>query len=121
MKKSTKKIAIALSIFMCLQPVMFAASDIYGEIAALEMELVKINTKAGEYADMSEKELEAKKQKTKKELEKKKAKAKKEFSKDKDTIKKGAKDVGKELKGVGEGFKEAGKDIGHTFKDIFSN
>ena len=40
MKKSTKKIAIALSVFMCLQPVMFAVdSDLNKDIVALELEL----------------------------------------------------------------------------------
>lgn len=114
MKKSTKKIAMVLSALMMIQPVAFAESSLASEIASLEVELAKINTKAGEYKDMPEKKLEAKKAKVKKELEKKKAKAKKEMSKDKENIKKDAKKIGNDVK-------DAGKDIGNTFKDIFSD
>lgn len=114
MKKSTKKIALVLSAFMMIQPVMFAGSSLAAEITELELELAKINTKTGEYKDMSEKKLEAKKAKVKKELEKKKEKAKKELSKNKEDIKKDAKKIGNDVK-------DAGKDIGNTFKDIFSN
>lgn len=114
MKKSTKKIALILSAFMMLQPVMFAKSSLASEITELELELAKINTKAGEYKDMSEKQLEAKKAKVKKELEKKKAKAKKEINNH-------SKDIKEDAKDIGNSFKEAGKDIGHTFRDIFSN
>lgn len=114
MKKSTRRIALALSVFMCLQPVMYSSTDIYSEITALELEIVKMETKVGDYSKMSDDEIEAKKAKTKKTLEKKKAKAKKQFEKDKKTIKKGAKEAGKDLK-------KAGQDIGHTFRDIFSD
>ena len=114
MKKSTKKIAIALSAIMFLQPAMFAVDTaLTKEIVALEVELTKMKTKSGEYADMSEAALNRKIDRTKKKLEKKKEKAKKEAEKDKDAIKEGAKKAGKNIK-------EAGKDIGNTFKDIFN-
>ena len=114
MKKSTKKIAIALSAFMLVQPVMFAVdSALNKEIVALELELTKMKTKSGEYADMSESALNRKIERTQKQLDKKKAKAKKEAEKDKEAIKEGAKKAG-------QSFKEAGKEIGNTFKDIFN-
>ena len=114
MKKSTKKIAVALSALMLIQPVMFAVdSELNKEIIALELELTKMKTRTGEYADMSEAALTRKIERTKKKLDKKKAKAKKEAEKDKETIKEGAKKTGKELK-------EAGKEIGNTFKEIFN-
>lgn len=121
----TKKIALALSAIMFLQPVMFAVdSKLNKEIVALELELTKMKTKTGEYADMSEAALNRKIDRTKKKLEKKKAKAKKEAQKDAKTLKEGAKEAGKELKDAGKeagkSIKEAGKDIGHAFKDIFN-
>ena len=125
MKKSFRKIAIVLGAFMFLQPVMFAVDTALAkEIVALELELTKMKTRTGEYADMSEASLNRKIDRTKKKLEKKKAKAKKEAEKDKDSIKKGAKDAGKDIKDAGKkagkGIKEAGKDIGDAFKDIFN-
>ncbi len=114
MKKSTRKIALALSVFMCLQPVMFAVdSDLNKDIVALELELTKMKTRAGEYADMSEAALNRKIDRTKKTLEKKKEKAKKEAKKDAEKVKKG-------VKKAGEDIKNAGKEIGNTFKDIFN-
>jgi hypothetical protein len=113
MKKSTKKIALILGAFMFLQPVMFAVdAALTKEIVALELELTKMKTKTGEYADLSEAALNRKIARTQKKLDKKKAKAKKEAEKDKEAIKKGAKKAGKNIK-------EAGKDIGNAFKDIF--
>ena len=113
MKISTKKIAVALSAIMFLQPVMFAVdSALTKEIVALEVELTKMKTKSGEYADLSEAALNRKIERTQKKLDKKKEKAKKEAEKDKEAIKKGAKKAGKDLK-------KAGKDIGDAFKDIF--
>ncbi len=113
MTKSTKKIALALSAIMFLQPAMFAVDTaLTKEIVALEVELTKMKTKTGEYADMSEAALNRKIDRTKKKLEKKKAKAKKEAEKDKESIKKGAKKAGKDIK-------DAGKDIGNAFKEIF--
>ena len=114
MKKSTKKIAVALSAIMFLQPVMFAVdSALNKEIVALEVELTKMKTKTGEYADMSEAALNRKIERTQKKLDKKKEKAKKEAEKDKEAIKEGAKKAG-------NSFKEAGKEIGNTFKEIFN-
>ena len=114
MKISTKKIAVALSAIMFLQPVMFAVdSALTKEIVALELELTKMKTRTGEYADLSEAALERKITRTEKQLDKKKAKAKKEAEKDKKRIKDGTKKAGKEIK-------EAGKEIGDTFKDIFN-
>ena len=114
MKKSTKKIALALSAFMMFQPVMFAVdAQLTKEIVALELELTKMKTKTGEYSDMSEGALNRKIARTTKKLDKKKAKAKKEAEKDTKRIKDGTKKAGKEIK-------EAGKEIGDTFKDIFN-
>ena len=113
MIKSTKKIALALSAIMFLQPAMFAVDTaLTKEIVALEVELTKMKTKTGEYADMSEAALNRKIDRTKKKLDKKKAKAKKEAEKDKESIKKGAKKAGKDIK-------DAGKDIVNYFKEIF--
>ena len=98
---------------MFLQPAMFAVDTaLTKEIVALEVELTKMKTKTGEYADMSEAALNRKIDRTKKKLDKKKAKAKKEAEKDKESIKKGAKKAGKDIK-------DAGKDIGNAFKEIF--
>lgn len=121
----TKKIAIILSAIMFLQPLMFAVdSALTKEILALELELTKMKTRAGEYADLSEAALNRKIERTEKELNKKKEKAKKEASKDAEAIKKGTKKAGKEIKDAGKkagkGIKEAGKEIGDTFKDIFN-
>lgn len=113
MKKSTKKIAIALAALMTIQPAMFAVDTaLTKEIVALEVELTKMKTRTGEYAEMSEAALNRKIDRTKKQLDKKKAKAKKEAEKDAETIKKGTKKAGKEIK-------KAGKDIGDAFKEIF--
>ena len=98
---------------MFLQPAIFAVdSALTKEIVALEVELTKMKTKSGEYADLSEAALNRKIERTQKKLDKKKAQAKKEAEKDKEAIKKGAKKAGKDIK-------KAGKDIGNTFKDIF--
>ena len=124
MKKSTKKIAAVLAAIMFLQPVMFAVdSQLNKDIVALELELTKMKTKSGEYADMSEAALNRKIARTEKKLDKKKAKAKKEAEKDAKAIKKGAKEAGKDIKDAGKkagkDIKKAGKDIGNAFKDIF--
>lgn len=124
MKKSTKKIAVLLSAIMFLQPVMFAVdSQLNKEIVALELELTKMKTRTGEYADMSEAALNRKIERTKKKLDKKKAKAKKEAEKDAKAIKKGTKEAGEDLKDAGKkagkDIKKAGKDIGNAFKEIF--
>ena len=125
MKKSTRRTAIALSALMFFQPAIFAVdSALTKEIVALELELTKMKTHVGEYADMSEAALNRKISRTEKQLEKKKAKAKKEAEKDKEAIKKGTKDAGKDIKDAGKKagkeLKEAGKEIGNTFKDIFN-
>ena len=114
MKKSTKKIALALSAIMCLQPVMYAVDG------QLNKEIIALETRIGEYSDMSEAELNRKIEKTQKKIEKKKKKVKKEAEKDKERIKDGAKSTGKELKEAGKELKEAGKEIGDTFKDLFN-
>lgn len=120
----TKKIALALSAIMFLQPVMFAVdSALTKEIVALELELTKMKTRTGEYADLSEAALERKITRTEKQLDKKKAKAKKEAQKDAEAIKKGTKKAGKDIKDAGKkagkDLKDAGKEIGNTFKEIF--
>lgn len=124
MKKSTRRIAIALSALMFFQPAIFAVdSALTKEIVALELELTKMKTHAGEYADMSEAALNRKIARTEKKLESKKAKAKKEAKKDAETIKKGTKQAGKDIrdagKKAGKELKDAGKEIGNTFKEIF--
>lgn len=120
----TKKIALALSAVMFLQPVMFAVdSALTKEIVALELELTKMKTRTGEYADLSEAALERKITRTEKQLDKKKAKAKKEAQKDAEAIKKGTKKAGENIKDAGKkagkDLKDAGKEIGNTFKEIF--
>ncbi|BDC94460.1 hypothetical protein [Treponema bryantii] len=113
MKKSAKRLAVVLAALMTIQPAMFAVDGaLTKEIVALELELTKMKTRTGEYADMSEAALNRKIDRTKKKLDKKKSKAKKEAEKDKEAIKDGAKKAGKELK-------KAGKDIGDAFKEIF--
>ena len=110
----SKKIALILAAIMTIQPAMFALDTaLTKEIVALELELTKMKTRTGEYADMSEGALNRKINRTKKKLDKKKAKAKKEAEKDKEAIKKGTKKAGKDIK-------DAGKDIGNAFKDIFN-
>lgn len=111
--KLNKKIAIAMSAFILAQPVIFADAKLNKEIAALELELVQMNTKTGEYANMSDAQIAKKKAKTKKTLDKKKAKAKKEAEKDVNAVKKDVKKAGKDIK-------KAGKDIGNSVKDIFN-
>ena len=114
MKKTNRRIVLAISVFLALQPAIYAIdSQLNKEIVALEVELTKMKTKSGEYSDMSEAALNRKIERTQKKLDKKKSKAKKEAEKDKERIKKGAKEAGKEIK-------EAGKEIGNTFKDIFN-
>ena len=72
----SKKIALALAAIMTIQPAMFAVdTELTKEIVALEVELTKMKTKAGEYANLSEAALNRKIERTKKQLEKKKAKA----------------------------------------------
>ena len=124
MKKITKKLAIAFTSIMFLQPVVFAVdAALTKEIVALEVELTKMKTRTGEYSELSEAALNRKIERTQKQLDKKKAKAKKESEKDKEAIKDGAKQVGKDIKDAGKqagkGLKKAGKDIGNAFKDIF--
>ena len=113
MKKNTRKIAIALSALMFLQPAIYAVDgQLNKDIIALELEITKMKTRVGEYANMSEAALNKKIDKTKKKLAKKKDKAKKEAEQDKERLKKGAKKAGNDLK-------NAGKEIGNTLKDIF--
>ena len=51
----SKKIALALSVFLALQPAVFAVdAALTKEIVTLELELTKMKTKSGEYADLSE-------------------------------------------------------------------
>lgn len=121
----TKKIALTLSAIMFLQPVMFAVdSALTKEIVALELELTKMKTRTGEYADLSEAALERKITRTEKQLDKKKAKAKKEAQRDAEAIKKGTKKAGEDIKDAGKKagkeLKDAGKEIGNTFKEIFN-
>ena len=68
--KLNKKIALLFSAFVIIQPVVFAESNVLKEIAVLELELVKLNTKTGEYSDWSDAKIDAKIKKTKKEMEK---------------------------------------------------
>ena len=119
----TKKIALILASIMFLQPLTFAVDTaLTKEILALELELTKMRTRAGEYADLSEAALNRKIERTEKQLKKKKEKAKKEAKKDAEAIKKGTKKAGKEIKDAGKeagkGIKKAGKDIKDAFKDI---
>ena len=114
MKNLSKKIAVVLAAIMFIQPAMFALDTaLTKEIVALELELTKMKTHAGEYANMSETALNRKIERTKKQLEKKKAKAKKESEKDKKAIKEGTKKAGDDIK-------KAGEEIGNTFKDLFN-
>ena len=124
MKNLSKKIAVVLAAIMFVQPAMFALDTaLTKEIVALELELTKMKTHAGEYANMSEAALNRKIERTKKKLEKKKAKAKKEAEKDAAAIKKGTKKAGEDIKDAGKKagkeLQEAGKDIGNAFKEIF--
>ena len=120
----SKKIALALSALMFLQPAMFAVdSALNKEIVTLELELTKMKTRVGEYADLSEAALQRKIERTEKDLKKKKEKAKKEAAKDAEAIKKGTKEASKDIKKgakkAGKEIKKAGKEIGDTFKEIF--
>ena len=126
MKKATKKIALALSAILFIQPLMFAVdSELNEDIATLEIELTKMKTKTGEYAEMSEAALNKKIEKTEKDLKKKKEKAKEEAKKDAETLKESTKQAGKDIKNAGEKagkeLKKAGKEIGNAFKDIFGD
>ena len=96
--KKTRIIAAALAVFMAMSSVVYADAALNKEIIALELEIVKMETKTGEYAGMSDKQLDKKKAKAKKDLEKKKAKAKKEAEKDKEALKKDIKKTGKDIK-----------------------
>ena len=96
--KRTKIIAAALAVFMVMSSVVYADAALNKEIIALELEIVKMETKTGEYSKMPEKQLEKKKVKAKKDLEKKKAKAKKEAEKDKKALKKDIDKTGKDIK-----------------------
>ena len=58
--KLNKKIALLFSAFVIIQPVVFAESNVLKEIAVLELELVKLNTKTGEYSDWSDAKIDAK-------------------------------------------------------------
>ncbi|MCR5187514.1 MAG: hypothetical protein K6C97_01165 [Treponema sp.] len=110
--KLNKKAALILGAFVLATPMTFAESSLAQEITALELELTKMTTKVGEYADMSDAKLEKLKTKTKKTLDKKKKKAKKELEKN-------AKKAKDSLKDAGDSLKETGKDIGNAFKGIF--
>ena len=131
-----KKIAVVLSVLFLASQFVFGDAKLNKEIAQLELELVKIDTRAGIYEDMSEEDLEKARKKTKKELDKKREKAKKEAAKNWDKTKQDLKESGKEIeeatrdarkdigeaaKEVGNGFKDLGKGIGKAFKDIFSD
>ena len=110
--KLNKKIALLFSAFMLIQPVIIAKSNVLQEIAVLELELVKLNTKTGDYSDWSDAKIDAKIKKTKKELEKKRARAKKEAEKDGKKAKKSLNKAGKEAK-------NAGKELGNAVKNFF--
>ncbi len=112
MKKSAKKIAIALGAIMLLQPVMYADAKLNKEIVALELEITKMKTRMGEYASMSDEQVEKKLAKAQKELEKKKAKAKKELDED-------TKEFREDLKQTGKDLKKTGKSAGKAVKSIF--
>lgn len=111
--KLNKKAALLLSAFLVAAPVAFANGKLNKEIAQLEMELVKMETKAGEYKDCSEIKLAREKDKTRIKLDKKKKQAKKEAEK-------AAKKAKKGLKKAGEEIKEAGKTVGEAFGDFFN-
>lgn len=126
MKKTGKKIALALSAILFLQPLMFAVdSKLNEDIASLEIEITKMKTKTGEYADMTEAALNKKIEKAEKELKSKKEKAKEEAKKDAERLKESTKKAGKDIKKAGEKagkeFKKAGKEIGNAFKDIIGD
>ena len=71
MKNLSKKIAVVLAAIMFVQPAMFALDTaLTKEIVALELELTKMKTHAGEYANMSEAALNRKIERTKKKLKK---------------------------------------------------
>ena len=110
--KLNKKIALLFSAFLIIQPVIIAKSNVLQEITTLELELVKWNTKTGEYSDWSDAKIEEKIKKTKKELEKKRAQAKKEAEKDGKKAKKSLNKAGKEAK-------NAGKELGNAVKNFF--
>ncbi|MBQ1710001.1 MAG: hypothetical protein II032_02685 [Treponema sp.] len=110
--KLSKKAAFVLGAFLLSTPMIFADSKLNKEIASLELELTKMNTKIGEYADMSEAKLTKLKEKTKKTLNKKKAAAKKELEKD-------TKKAKKNLKEAGNSIKDAGKEVGKTVSNFF--
>ena len=97
---------LVLCAFLMLQPLMYADAKLNKEIASLEIELVKMKTKTGDYAGMSDKALEKRISKTQKTLDKKKTKAKKEAQKNVEKIKKD--------------LKKTGKDIGDSVKSIFN-
>ena len=86
--KLSKKAAFVLGAFLLSTPMIFADAKLNKEIASLELELAKMNTKSGKYADMSETELTKLKEKTKKTLSQKRAEAKKELEKDTKNAKK---------------------------------
>lgn len=109
MKKSIKCLLLAISLGLAAQPLMYADSQLHKEIISLELELVKMKTKRGEYASMSEKELNKKIQKAEKELEKKRAEADKEAEAEMEKTK-------ENLKKAGEDVKEAGKEFKDNFK-----
>lgn len=109
--KLNKKAALLLSAFLVAAPVAFADGKLNKEIAQLEMELVKMETKAGEYKDCSEIKLAREKDKTRIKLDKKQAKKEAE---------KAAKKAKKGLKKAGEEIKEAGKTVGEAFGDFFN-
>lgn len=110
--KLNKKIALLFSAFVIIQPVILAKSNVLQEIAVLELELVKLNTKTGEYSDWSDAKIEEKIKKTKKELKKKRAQAKKEAEKDGKKAKKSLNKAGKEAKNTG-------KELGNAVKNFF--
>ncbi len=85
--KKTKIMAATLAVFMAMSSVVYADAALNKEIIALELEIVKMETRTGDYSKMPEKQ-----------LEKKKAKAKKEAEKDKEALKKDLDKTGKDIK-----------------------
>ena len=114
MKKTTQKIALALTTLLLFHPALFAIDpQLNKEIISLEIEISRMKNRRGEYEEMSERELNKKIKKSEKELEEKRKLAQIESDKDKERFKEGAKKTG-------EGLKKAGNEIADTFKDIFN-
>lgn len=92
MKKTTRRIALAFSIFMCLQPVMYAVdAELNKEIVALELELTKMKTRIGEYSDMSDAQLNKKSKRLRRKSIRKRKSSRKKQKKIKKKLKKAQK------------------------------